>query len=147
MEILKIKKLVKEAILPTRAYDTDAGLDLYTIQTININANTNKAVPTGIAMKIPKGYYGQIEERSGYSLDNLLTIKAGVIDSSYIGEIKIIMQNTGYEPVRIPAGTKVAQLVIHKLPNIKIEEVEILENTDRGEKGFGSSDSNINQTK
>lgn len=137
---LKFKKLNGLAKEPSRERDTDAGIDLYAVQKLRIPANNVVAVPTGYAVAIPEGYYGQIEERSGYSLRNTLTLKAGVIDSEYRGEIKVILQNSGAYPIDIDAGEKIAQIVIHRQPKVTFEFVDKLDETSRGDKGFGSSD-------
>ena len=137
---LKVKRLSKEAVLPTKSYKYAAGFDLYALKAEKIAANGIKAISTGIAVEIPIGFYGQIFERSGFSLKSTLTRKAGVIDSDYRGEIKVIMQNSGAYPETVEAGQKFAQLVILPIPTLQVEEVEELSNTDRGEKGFGSSD-------
>lgn len=137
---IKFKKLNKEAILPTKATPTDAGLDLYAIKRKKIASNNVVAIETGIAMELPIGYYAQIFERSGYSLNNTLKIKAGVVDNGYRGEIKVIMQNCGDYPVEILPKTKIAQIVLLPVPEIEVLEVEELSDTTRGEKGFGSSD-------
>ena len=137
---LKFKKLNNMSTAPTRERDTDAGIDLYSSVRIKIPAGNREAVSTGYAVAIPEGYYGQIEERSGYSLRNTLKLKAGVIDSEYRGEIKCVFQNCGAYPIEIERGEKIAQLVIHKQPKVTFEFVTELDKTDRGEKGFGSSD-------
>lgn len=137
---LKFKKLNNMGTAPTRERDSDAGIDLYSSVRIKIPAGNREAVSTGYAVAIPEGYYGQIEERSGYSLRNTLKLKAGVIDSEYRGEIKCVFQNCGAYPIEIERGEKIAQLVIHKQPKVTFEFVTELDKTDRGEKGFGSSD-------
>lgn len=137
---IKFKKITNTAIMPSKERDSDAGIDLYAAKTLKISANMREAVPTGYAVAIPKGYYGQIQERSGYSLKNTLVLKAGVIDSEYRGEIKVVFQNTGEYPVTIEAGEKIAQLIILPIPTIQIELAEELDETERGNKGFGSSD-------
>lgn len=137
---IKIKRLNETAILPTRERDTDAGWDLYCNAKTIVPANTVKAIPTGIAIEIPKGYYMSIEERSGYSLRNTLGRKAGIIDSEYRGEIKVVIQNSGVYPTTIEKDEKFAQMILHELPSTIVSEVTELADTSRGEKGFGSSD-------
>jgi len=140
---LKVKKLVPNAVVPSKAYDLDAGLDLTIIKKEVMSSNTIRACSTGIALEIPEGYYGQVKERGGFSLENTLTLKAGVVDAAYRGEVKVIFQNTGDYPVTIPAGTKVAQLVLHAVPMVDVEVVTELTESDRGTKGFGSSDKKV----
>jgi len=138
--LIKFKKLDNNATLPSKERESDAGIDLYASKTVKIPAGGRDTVPTGFSVAIPTGYYGMIQERSGYSLKNTLILKAGVIDSEYRGELKVVFQNAGDYPVAITAGEKIAQLVINVLPKINIEFVEQLDETDRGDKGFGSSD-------
>jgi len=136
---LKVKKLLKEAKLPVRKREGDAGLDLYSVEDVNLNPGEWKAIPTGIAVEIPKGYVGLIKDRSGLALKYALHCLAGVIDENYRGEIKVVVINLGREKVFIQKGTRIAQLLL--VPYLKVEpiEVEELSDTERGEKGFGSS--------
>lgn len=139
---IKVKKLSQTATLPTRTRATDAGWDIYTDQKITIPANTVKAVSTNVACEIPEGYYLKIEERSGFSLENTLKLKAGVVDSEYRGEIRIVFQNAGDYPIAIEKGAKIAQMILHTLTPTELIEVSELSASDRGDKGFGSSDKN-----
>ena len=136
---LKVKKLLKEAKLPVRKREGDAGLDLYSVEDVNLNPGEWKAIPTGIAVEIPKGYVGLIKDRSGLALKYALHCLAGVIDENYRGEIKVIVINLGREKVFIQKGTRIAQLLL--VPYLKVEPVEVeeLSDTERGKKGFGSS--------
>ena len=90
-------------------------------------------------MKIPYGYYGRIAPRSGYSVKTGLMVNAGVIDSDYRGEVKILFQNTTNHPMDVQKGERVAQLILEKILLADIEEIDDLDQTERGEKGFGSS--------
>ena len=138
---IQYKKLNKTAKEPVQAHKTDAGFDLFANDNVIITTSSLAAVGTGIAFNIPKGYFGKIEERSGFSLKNTLKLKAGVVDAGYQGEVKVVFVNAGDAPVKIYQGDKIAQLVIHKLPPINLVEVEEFdEESERGEKGFGSSD-------
>lgn len=137
---IKFKKLTSKATPPSRERESDAGIDLYSAVRIKIPSGGREAISTGYAVAIPDGYYGQIEERSGFSMRNTLKLKAGVIDSEYRGEIKIVFQNCGSYPVDVEVGEKIAQIVIHKQPKVTFEFVTELDETDRGTKGFGSSD-------
>jgi dUTP pyrophosphatase len=135
---------VREAKLPTKSRTSDAGLDLYIIKKELIPSNTIRVMQTGLAVQIPDGWYGQVLERSGFSSANTLKLKAGVIDSNYRGEIKLVFQNCGDYPVKLEAGAKVAQLVLLPVPEVTVVEVTNLEESDRGEQGFGSSDAPTN---
>jgi len=142
---LKVKTLSSNATLPTRANDDDAGFDLYLSREI---AGTSRYdVPiytiechTDICIELPKGYWGLIKPRSGMSKEGV-NASAGVVDNGYRGEIKIILQTInpkGFKKMRI--GDKIAQLVLVPMsPPTTVEQVENLSETDRGDKGFGSS--------
>lgn len=132
--------LSDKAILPTKTHDTDACYDLYSVKQIRLAANGFDAVQTGIAFNIPKGYFGKIYERSGVSLQRPITVKAGVIDAGYTGEVKVIVHNHGDYPEMIDAGTKLAQIAFHAVPDIELVKVDEFKITARGDKGFGSSD-------
>jgi dUTP pyrophosphatase len=133
--------LSDKAIFPTKPHETDACFDLYVCspKSIRIAANGHESIPTGVAFNIPPGYFGKIYERSGVSLQRPITIKAGVIDSGYTGEIKVIVHNHGDMPELIDTGAKLAQIAIHELPVVELTQVEEFKSTERGEKGFGSS--------
>jgi len=138
---IEIKKLNKSAKEPTFGTGNPAGLDLYSDMDITISGKSIKPIKTGIAIAIEEGYYGQIEERSGISLNTPLSIKAGIIDSDYRGEIMIIMQNVSDFPHKIQRGDKIAQIIFHRheKPKLMIVETFTNEETQRGEQGFGSS--------
>ncbi len=141
---LKFKKLTSTAIEPSRERNTDAGIDLYATRKARIASGGREVLLTGYAVQIPEGYYGQIEERSGFSTQNTLKLKAGVIDSEYRGEIGVVFQNCGFYPVDIEPGDKIAQLVIHRQPKVTFTFVDELDPSDREDKGFGSSDKKDN---
>ena len=136
---LYVKLLTETATLPTRGSKYAAGLDLYASQTVSIMPFANNLVSTGISVTIPHGYYGRIAPRSGVSVKTGLIVNAGVIDSDYRGEIKILFQNPTREYKDIKAGDKVAQLIIEKIALLEVEEVDSLEHTERGMNGFGST--------
>jgi dUTP pyrophosphatase len=138
---LKVVRLSSTAKLPTKAYSNDAGFDLYADERILMDKyQIWKTFGTGIAMEIPEGYFGMIKPRSGLSVKQGIDVLAGVVDSSYRGEIKVCLSipyNSDY--LCLEKGDKIAQMVILPVPQIEIEEVLQLSLTDRGEKGFGSS--------
>jgi dUTP pyrophosphatase len=141
---LLVKRLNADAILPTRGSRYAAGLDLYASETTCIATQclneSGGLVSTGISMVIPHGYYGRIAPRSGFSVKYGLVINAGVIDSDYRGEIKILFNNFTKSNVVINKGDKIAQIIIEKISLLDVEEVDDLEDTERGDKGFGSTD-------
>lgn len=139
-QLLKYTLVAGDVTAPTRAYESDAGFDLYAARKITIAGNTVKLVLTGVAFQIPDGYFGKIYDRSGFGSQTTLSVKAGVIDSGYRGDVRVIMANTGPYPVRIAQGEKIAQMVILPVPEFELREVKKLAPSKRGEKGFGSSD-------
>jgi dUTP pyrophosphatase len=135
---IKVQKLNPQARVPSKAHDTDAGFDLYSNKYELILAGETKLIGTGIAMSIPREYSGFIWDRSSMGVKGLHRF-AGVIDSDYRGEIKVCIHNASGEDYTIREGDKVAQLVIQKVPYFFLKEVDSLEDTERGNKGFGSS--------
>jgi len=142
--MLKVKKLDKRAKLPTRAYDGDLGFDLYLLEDTLIPAYEGdrpalKKLRTGIAVKFPKGWGGFIKDRSSIATKDRLITVAGVIDNGYTGEIIVAVVNLSGKDVYLSAGTKIAQLVPIPVFDGSVVEVDELEETKRGDKGFGSS--------
>ena len=138
--ILKIKKLDPNAIIPTRANPTDAGADLYALEDIRIQPNTRELVRTGISLEVPESYYARIAPRSGLAYKNGIDVLAGVVDSSYRGEVGVILLNTDTQKIfNIRAGDRIAQLIIEAHYNMTIKEVDSLSDTTRGDGGFGST--------
>ncbi|HIO41542.1 MAG TPA: dUTP diphosphatase [Aquifex sp.] len=139
MAVLKVKKLRPDAVPPVRKRKGDAGLDLYAVEDVVLKPGEWKAVPTGIAVEIPEGHFGLIKDRSGLALKHALHCLAGVVDENYRGEIKVVMINLGGEEFKVEKGTRIAQLLIVPYLSVEVEEVEELSDTERGERGFGSS--------
>ena len=135
---LKVKRVHPEAKLPVQGHPGDAGLDLFAARGLEIPAGDLRPVPTGIQVAIPKGYAGLVWDKSGISLKGVHRL-AGVIDSCYRGEIQVVLVNLGSEPFAIKAGMKVAQLLIQPVSEVKVVESETLDDTSRGENGFGST--------
>jgi dUTP pyrophosphatase len=96
-------------------------------------------VSTGLAVKIPEGYYGRVASRSGLAVKSCLEVGAGVIDSDYRGEVKVLVRNLGGKPFQLNHGDRIAQLIIEKITTPDIEEVDDLDVTERGAAGFGST--------
>ena len=136
--VLKIKSLTKSCKVPTRGDPFAAGYDLYASMAITIPKWSRRLVHTGIAMEIPPNYYGRIAPRSSCSMKGY-DIGAGVIDSSYRGEIKICFVNSTDEDCDINVGDKIAQIIItpHITPTVLVTDT--LEDSERGENGFGST--------
>lgn len=139
---LTLKRLDPSLPLPRYAHDGDAGLDLYSALSIEIMPGQRVLVPTGIAIAIPEGFAGFVQPRSGLALRSGLSFvnTPGLIDSHYRGEIKLIAINLDPEkPISIARGDKIAQLVIQRVERAELVEVTELDETVRGEGGFGSS--------
>ncbi len=135
---LKIKKIHKDAKLPHYGHEGDAGLDIFSTIDCVLRKREVKAIPTGIKVAIPEGYVGLIWDKSGVSLEGVHRL-AGVVDSGYRGEVKIVMANLSDEPFSIEKGMKIAQLLIQPVVEVEVIKVEDLEATPRGENGFGST--------
>lgn len=136
---MRIKKNNELAMIPFRANPTDAGADLCSVEAVVINSLERKMVSTGLTIEIPEGYYGRIAPRSGLAAKFGIDTLAGVIDSGYRGEIKVILYNTGRDLFEIKIGDRIAQLIIEKHYNFSFEEVSDLSETSRGQDGFGST--------
>lgn len=137
--LLKIKKLSKEAVIPTRANNTDAGLDLTATKVLK-ETNAKIAYGTGIAVEIPKGHVGLIYPRSSIRKYGLsLTNSVGVIDAGYRGEISFTFNKIGNGSLVYKVGDRIGQLVITEIPKVVVEEVFELSDSERGTGGFGSS--------
>lgn len=135
---IEVQKLKPEAKIPTKAHTTDAGFDLYADRAYTIEAGKTMIVCTGISMAIPRDYAGLIWDRSSMGVKGLHRF-AGVIDSDYRGEIKVCIHNASDDVYQVAEGDKVAQLIVQAVPSFFIKEVDSLEETERGNKGFGSS--------
>lgn len=139
--MLKVKLLHPDAKVPTRVNPTDCGLDLYSFEEFgNVIAPKERlTVSTGISISIPDGYVGRILPRSGMAANFGIDVLAGVIDSSYRGEIKVVLLNTGNHHFNVCRGDRIAQLVIQKVELWTPRVVDELDETERGSNGFGSS--------
>lgn len=135
-----VKLLYSEAIVPTKAHNTDAGFDLYSIEECVIPPKQRKTVSTGISIQMPDNYAGLIWPRSGLSVKKGLDVLAGVIDAGYRGEIMVCLYNTSFEAVHINHGDKIAQIIFQEVPRISMIPVDNLDSSQRGDNGFGSTD-------
>jgi dUTP pyrophosphatase len=136
---LSVKKLHPEAKLPTRAHASDAGLDLYSVEDMVLAPGQRHGVATGVAFAIPNGYVGLVWDKSGVALNGGVTCLGGVVDAQYRGEVKVIVLNTSDTPYEIKSGQKIAQLLIQEVALPEVVEVENLDDTSRGDGGFGST--------
>ena len=136
---MKLKIVLKpEAIMPSRAHDLDAGYDLYSREDATVWQNAGGKFDTGVHIQIPAGYVGFVKSKSGLNARNGLQAE-GVIDAGYTGSINVLLRNHGPRAVEIKKGQKIAQLVILPIITPELEVVDRLEDTERGEGGFGST--------
>ena len=126
------------AFVPTRAHDTDAGLDLYTPDDFTVPAKGSEVVDTGVHLEIPVGYVGFVKSKSGLMVKQDITTD-GTVDAGYTGSIKIKLFNHGYDDKQFFRGQKIAQIVILPIITPELELVDSLEDTERGTGGFGST--------
>ena len=155
MEI-KYSQLKEGANKPFRANESDAGYDLFSTEYVTIEPFQRKLISTGINVAIPQNFYGRLAPRSGLACKKGIDLMAGVIDSGYRGEIKVLLINLNFEGynlmpnameamfgpanrIEIKPGDRIAQLIIEKCHSVEWKSMETLEESQRGEQGFGSS--------
>ena len=140
---IRVVRLRHNLDLPLPAYATDgaAGMDIVSAETLSLAPGDRAAVPTGLCIAIPDGFEVQVRPRSGLALKHGLTVAnaPGTIDSDYRGEVKVILINLGPKPVHIERGQRIAQLVVAAVTRGVFEEVDHLDDTTRGQGGFGST--------
>lgn len=162
---VKVKKLSKDAVIPKYAHEWDAGVDLVAAEDVIIEPGETKIVPTGLAIALPPGYELQVRPRSGITVRTKLRVQLGTVDCTYRGEVGVIVDNTkqvdensdvlsfatridgtldmglfrelGSYSIR--KGDRIAQAVINQVEQAQFSIVEELDETSRGEGGFGSS--------
>ena len=139
---LPIVRLRADAVVPRRAYEHDAGLDLAACERVELGPGERALVPTGLAVAIPEGYAGFVQPRSGLAVHHGITIvnTPGLVDPGYRGELQVVLLNTdAREPFVVEPGMRIAQLVIVPVPGVEPVQVEELPVSERGGRGFGSS--------
>ena len=137
---LGIKKLTNDATMPTRGSDGAVGYDLYSTEDTVVPCQAGRAlVGTGISVVLPPGVYGRVAPRSGLAVKHCINVGAGVIDPDYTGEIKVVLFNHGTEDFEIKKGDRIAQLILERCETPMIKEIGLLEETLRGDGGFGST--------
>lgn len=148
--MIQVYKYHPDAKLPTRAHRTDAGGDLYALEETFIPVGSTVTVKTGIAIEVPIGMVGKIEDRSSMGSKGL-KIGAGVIDHGFCGELSVVINNISNKSVtiysdgiftdgyRVNKGAKIAQILLYKVDTTDFMEVKSLWTSERGNKGFGSS--------
>ena len=139
--ILKFKKLVDFASVPTRSRIGDAALDVASCEDALIEPHSTKLIHTGVAIEIEDGYCGLVLPRSGNAVNHGITIinSPGLIDANYRGEIMIGLHNTSAEVFRVSKGDRIAQLLVTPVLDVDVQVVDVLSDSNRGTQGFGSS--------
>jgi dUTP pyrophosphatase len=139
---LGIRRLHEDAVVPDRAYEGDAGLDLAACERHELGPGERAVVGTGLAVEIPAGYAGFVQPRSGLAAKHGITIlnSPGLVDSGYRGEVRVILLNTDRaETFVVEPGMRIAQLVVQAVEPVEPDEVGELAESERGARGFGSS--------
>jgi dUTP pyrophosphatase len=139
---LPVKRLHDEATLPTRAYEDDAGLDLASCERVELEPGERAVVGTGVVVAIPPGHAGFVQPRSGLAARHGIAVvnSPGLVDAGYRGELKVVLLNTDRnERFVVDPGMRIAQLVVVPIATPRPIEVAELPESERGERGFGSS--------
>jgi dUTP pyrophosphatase len=139
---LRVTRLRPGATLPARAYEGDAGVDLATCERVELGPGERALVPTGLAVAVPDGFAGFVLPRSGLAARHGITVvnSPGLIDAGYRGEVKVVLLNTDpSETFVAEPGERIAQLVVLAVPELDLLEVDELDESERGVRGFGSS--------
>ncbi len=138
---MRVRRIRGDAVLPAYARVADAGMDLAACEAVTLAPGAYAAVPTGLAIELPPGTEGQVRPRSGLAARHGVTVlnAPGTIDAGYRGEVRVLLVNHGREAVCLPAGSRIAQLLVKPVCHVTVTEVDALSVTERGEGGFGST--------
>jgi dUTP pyrophosphatase len=138
---LYIETIDEKAQIPEYAHNGDAGMDLFSIENVILETGERKLIHTGIRIQLPANTEAQIRPRSGLALKHGITVlnTPGTIDEGYRGEIGIILINHGEETFKITEGMRIAQMVIKSTVSVNVERIDSLDDTSRGDGGFGST--------
>ena len=139
MNSLKVKRLSSDAILPHRGSEGAVGYDIHCVCDFALDGLHHICVPTGISVQLPTGVYGRVAPRSGLAVKHGVHILAGVIDPDYTGEIKVIMCSLNGSTMEFKKGDRIAQLVLERCEVPPVVEIDCMEETLRGGRGFGST--------
>lgn len=139
--ILRFRRIHPDAVLPQYAHPSDAGMDLRSVDECVIPPGKRALVHTGLVMLLPPMYEGQVRSRSGLALKSGVMVlnSPGTVDSGYRGELGVILANFGDSDFKVAKGDRIAQLVIAPVTQPQVEETDIVDDTDRGSGGFGST--------
>lgn len=137
--MVKVVLTHPRAKAPVRANPGDAGMDIFAVESCTLKPGVHAVLPTGVHMEIPYGYVGLVWPRSGMAVRHGVDVLAGVIDSTYRGEIKVSLINHGFDPVEIRVGDRIAQILIQMISQAPCVVVGSLSDSKRGNGGFGST--------
>ena len=136
---MKVRRLHRDVHLPTRGSAGAVGYDLYAVEDVSIPRGDRALIGTGVAIVLPVGTYGRVAPRSGLAVRSGIQVGAGVIDPDYTGEVKVLLFNHGQGVFEVKKGDRVAQLVLERCETPPVEEIGVIEETERGAGGFGST--------
>jgi dUTP pyrophosphatase len=139
---LAVRRLRADATLPVRQHPGDAGLDLCCVEPVRLGPGERASVPTGLAIALPEGFAGVVTPRSGLALRHGLTLvnTPGIVDAGYRGELRVLLLNTDRSATfQAAAGERIAQLLVVPVALPEVLEVQALDETVRGDGGFGST--------
>ena len=138
---LKFRRIHPDASLPSYAHEGDAGMDVRSVEDVEIAPGSRALVHTGLVMMLPPGWEAQVRPRSGLALKHGVTVlnTPGTIDAGYRGEVGVILANFGEGPFKVARGDKVAQIVVAPVARAEIVESAEVDETERGAGGFGST--------
>ncbi|NXT47533.1 DUT protein, partial [Pluvianellus socialis] len=139
---LRFTKLTENAFAPSRGSARAAGYDLYSAYDCVIPPMEKAVVKTDIQIALPSGCYGRVAPRSGLAAKHFIDVGAGVIDEDYRGNVGVVLFNFGKETFEVKKGDRIAQLICERICYPELEEVQALDDTERGEDGFGSTGKN-----
>lgn len=137
--MLKVKLLSDAAVVPQRMSVSAAGYDLFACERADVPAGGRRLIDTGVAVALPHGSYGRVAPRSGLAVKHGITVGAGVIDADYRGPIKVLLMNHGDFTIKFHQGDRIAQLIIERILTPEVALVDDLDDTGRGDAGFGST--------
>ena len=136
--LVRVQILIEDARILTRCSKFAAGHDLYSIESLSIPAQGRTLIKTGLAIAVPSGTYGRLAPRSGLATKGI-SVDAGVIDADYRGGLKVLLVNHGSSDYEIKTGDQIAQLIVEKIVHQDWKDVDMLDETDRADKGFSST--------
>lgn len=138
---LRFKKVSPDAVLPVYAHEGDAGMDVCSVDDVEIAPGSRALVHTGLVMMLPRGYEAQVRPRSGLALKHGVTVlnTPGTIDEGYRGEVGVVLANFGDAAFSVKKGDRIAQIVVAPVTRADIVEVSEVDGTERGGGGFGST--------